>query len=172
MLAAQRFFLAGVFLIRYSLSLGYISYMGELQSIEYFIDFSLFINKNFLNAIIFVRILNLAGVPPFFGFYVKVLIILQMLDNAQGLLIVLLILSAGVFVYIYLRTSLYKLENFFIRPIVVFQGSSRKLARVLVIMYLGLMLLCVLYVSIITMGFESINNKEIYYIYFYIHRSS
>lgn len=59
--------------------------------------------------VLFLFLLNMAGVPPILRFYVKALIILESLRWGELVCPVALLAGSGVFVFIYLRICLYKL---------------------------------------------------------------
>ena len=100
-------YLALVFLFRYSLRFFLIAEAISVGRTFSILDNYYDARASVTAILILFLILNLAGVPPFMGFYAKAAMVGAIqLSLASGVLGVL-ILTSGIFVFIYLRVCLY-----------------------------------------------------------------
>nr|AEY80450.1 NADH dehydrogenase subunit 2 [Pararhinoleucophenga setifrons] len=65
--------------------------------------FSLFFNSKILKFTLFLNLLSLGGLPPFFGFLPKWIVIQQLSFNNQWLLLTILMMSTLITLFVYLR---------------------------------------------------------------------
>ena len=107
---AQRFNGVIFYLFAYSLSLGYLGYLREFYRPTSFEGLRVPLLGIGGGMLIMVIIINLAGIPPFAGFYAKILISLGALGaKGRARLLYMFFCSRG-FIYIYFRFFIYKLR--------------------------------------------------------------
>lgn len=74
---------------------------------------------------IFFLLLSMAGLPPFLGFFIKLLVLLATFYQLKGIISMFIVLASVLMIYIYLRMflrfltaqSLYRKKNFFFKTV-------------------------------------------------------
>nr|QBF00307.1 NADH dehydrogenase subunit 2 [Stegana sp. 'xiaoyangae'] len=112
--------------------------------------FSLFFNSKTLKFILFTNFLSLGGLPPFLGFLPKWLIIQQLSSQNQYFLLMVLVMSALITLFFYLRMcySAFMLNYFENSWMTKFQFNSTNFFLHMIFSFIsifGLLLISILY---------------------------
>ena len=137
MFTSKNFWISCLFLLRYSISFLYIRKEANKISIKKVTNKSRERDSLGLTFCIFIWMLNLAGIPPFLGFYAKVGLLTFLMSERHFLLLRLLLIRSGVFVFVYLQIRFNELTGTKSRR-AVRARLPREYPRVLVLLALRL----------------------------------
>ena len=148
-----------IFLISYSLRFFYISKIAKITNLVN-LNNKAYENERLIRIlVIFIWILNIAGIPPLVGFYAKLNLLIQLREFKVYLVIFFLLLASGIFVYTYLQIRFYELC--FLKT----TNVRNKTINEEFVNVVGLLLVRLIFLVILCgiREFDSLNNKEIYF---------
>lgn len=99
--ACEQFVIRIEYLWAYSLGLALLVSMIRNLIFSHRVEMEIY--RGLLGVVLIVALLNLRGIPPFLGFFVKLEILNTILLRNQNLIFIRLLRGAMIFTYIYLR---------------------------------------------------------------------